>query len=161
MTRRHLLFFALLACAAVATAQEKGPKPPQKDLPYLLEANRLIPTDAQPATRSTAKDDVTITVAGVTSKVRTPLPEPIFLFSSGQIDPQQFELIRFQVSDGGRHWKKGQPIQQGDEPDEPLRLTLSPKGEKLYRIEASPMLAAGEYAIIARGQNTAFCFTVF
>src|SRR5579875_641858 len=148
MSRRTLLVYALLAIAACAHAQDKGPKPAQKDLPYLLEANKLIPTDQQPATRATAKDDVTVTVAGATSKARTPIPEPIFLFSAGQIDPQQFELIRFQVVDGRRIWKKGQPTSNGDEPDEPLRLTLSPVGERLYRIEASPMLNPGEYALI-------------
>lgn len=161
MTRRHLVLIFAGAFAGIAAAQQKSPKPPQKDLPYLLEAEKLIPTDVQPATRSTAKDDQTITVAGVTSKARTPLPEPIFLFASGQINPSQFELIRFQVADGRRQWKKGQSAQPDDEPQEPLRLTLRPLAEGLIRIEASPMLAPGEYALIARGQNTAFCFTVF
>ncbi len=111
--------------------------------------------------RSGSKDDQTITVAGVTSSARTPLPEPIFLFSPAQMDATQFELIHFQVADGRRHWKKGQQEHLDDEPDEPLRITLRPVAAGITRIEATPMLAPGEYALIARSQNIAFCFTVF
>ena len=163
MTRRGVLFGIVLAYVPRAFAQQKssGPKPPKSDLPYLLEAEKLIPTDAQQVTRSGAKNDETITVNGTTSSARTPLPEPIFLFAPGQINASDFELIQFQVVNGKRQWKKGQPTNSGDEPEPVLRLTLRPVGEGVIRIEAAAMLNPGQFALVPRGKNTAFCFTVF
>jgi hypothetical protein len=164
MNRRAWLMTVFGSAAEIVAAQQKGaePKPPKKDLPYLLEAEKLIPTDPQPATRSNSKDDQTITVAGASSPARTPLPEPIFLFLPGQIDATQFELIQFQISNGRRQWSKSkQEHPDNDEPQEILRLTLRPLGNGVIRIEAAEMLSPGEYALIAKGQNTAFCFTVF
>jgi len=145
-------------------AQQKsaGPKPPKNDLPYLLEAQKLIPTEIQTLSRSGSKDDTTITVSGTTSPARTPLPEPIFLFSPGQINAAQFELFRFHVTNGHREWSKNkQQNPQDEEPEEILRLTLRPVAEGVIRIEAAEMLNPGEYALIPKDQKTAFCFTVF
>lgn len=164
MNRRALLKTLSALVPAIVHAQQKeaGPKPPKKDLPYLLEAQKLIPTDTQLASRSSSKDDQTITVSGATSSARTPLPEPIFLFSPGQISATQFELIHFQVANGRRQWIKGKRERSADEePEEILRLTLRPISDGVIRIEAAEMLNPGEYALIAQGQNTAFCFTVF
>jgi hypothetical protein len=164
MQRRALLKAVLAAVATSASAHQKSatPKPPKNDLPYLLEAQKLIPTQALPATRSSSKDDQTITVSGITSPARTPLPEPIFLFSPGQINANQFELLRFQVVNGRRQWTKGKQANPDDqEPEGILRLTLRPVAEGVIRIEAAEMLNPGEYALIPQGQNTAFCFTVF
>jgi len=153
--------FAFSACALFAQ-QKSGPKPTQTDLPYLLEADKLIPTEAQTVTRSGSKDDETLSVKGSASKARTPLPEPIFLFSAGKISPENFELIRFQVSSSQRQWnRKQQSNPNSIEPDEPLRLTLRPVGNGVTRIEAAEMLSPGEYALMPRGGDTAFCFTVF
>jgi hypothetical protein len=155
---------AVLLAAAMALTQDKAsePKPPKTDLPCLLQASKLIATEPQVVNRSGPKSDETISVSGVTSPARTPLPEPIFLFSPGEIKAGDFELIRFQVANGHRQWKKGeQTTPDNDEPEEPLRLTLRPVGEGVVRIEAAVMLNPGEYALIPRGKNTAFCFTVF
>jgi hypothetical protein len=161
--RRAGLVALFILGAAIATAQEKSsqPKPGKTDLPYLLQASKLIATELQTITRSGSKNDEAITVSGAASSARTPLPEPIFLFSPGEIKASDFELIRFQVADGHRQWKKGQPTNSNDEPDEPLRLTLRAVGEGVVRIEAAVMLNPGEYALIPRGKNIAFCFTVF
>jgi hypothetical protein len=146
----------------MAQQKDSGPKPPKTDLPYLLEAGKLIATDAQPATRSSSKEDETITVSGATSSARTPLPEPIFLFSPGQINTSEFELIHFQVVNGRRQWTKGKEEHLSDEePEEILRLTIQPVSQGVVRIEAAEMLNPGEYALIAKGQSVAFCFTVF
>jgi hypothetical protein len=164
MHRRTLLktFVALIAQGASAQQKTTGPKPPKNDLPYLLQADKLIPAEAQSVSRSGSKDDQTITVSGTTSPARTPLPEPIFLFSPGQISATQLELIRFQVANGRRQWSKNKhESPQEAEPEEILRLTLRPLSEGVIRIEAAEMLNSGEYALIPRGQNTAFCFTVF
>ena len=163
MTRRGVLLGIVLGHVPRVFAQQKAspPKPPKSDLPYLLEAEKLIPTEAQPVTRSGAKDDAAITVNGATSPARTPLPEPIFLFAPGQINASDFELIQFQVVDGKRQWRKGQPANSGDEPETVLRLTLRPAGEGVFRIEAAAMLNPGQFALVPRGKNTAFCFTVY
>jgi hypothetical protein len=151
---------AFVATMIMAQQKDAAPKPPKTDLPYLLEGNKLIPTDTQAATRS--KDDQTITVAGATSSARTPLPEPVFLFSPGQLAAAQFELFHFQILKDHRQWTKGaQDRPDNDAPEDTIRLTLRPAGSGLVRIEAAEMLNPGEYALIARGQNKAFCFTVF
>jgi hypothetical protein len=162
MNRRALLKWlaALVAAGAVAQKKDSQPKPPRTDLPYLLQADKLLPTDITTATRS--KDDQVITLNGATSTARTPLPEPIFLFSSGQISASQFELFHFQISNGHREWKKGgQERPDNDAPEDTIRLTLRPVQQNVTRIEAAEMLAPGEYALIPRGQTTAFCFTVY
>jgi hypothetical protein len=161
MTRRAALFGILPVCLAIAGQNASDPKPPKTDLPYLLEAEKLIATDGQPISRSGPKDDETISVKGTTSSARTPLPEPIFLFSPGQISANDFELIQFQVADGKRQWKKGQPANTGDEPEQVLRLTVRPVREGVVRIEAAVMLNPGEFALLPRGKDIAFCFTVF
>ena len=162
MIRRALLKSLLASVPITASAQHNDarPKPPKSDLPYLLEASKLIPTDTQPATRS--KDQQSVTVSGVTSSAKTPVPEPVFLYSQGQISPTQFELFHFQVANGQREWSKGKTERpENDMAEDTIRLTLRPVGEGVIRIEAAEMLDPGEYALIARGQNTAFCFTVF
>ncbi|MBV8898477.1 MAG: hypothetical protein JO051_18315 [Acidobacteriaceae bacterium] len=163
---RPALVIAFAAMAvALAFPQQKGAatKPPKADLPYLLEAQKLIPTDATPATRSTTKEDERVTVDGATSSARTPVPEPIFVFSAGQIKATDFELIHFEVASGRRQWTKGKQERPNndEEPEEILRLTLRPIAEGIVRIEAAEMLNPGEYALIPRGKDTAFCFTVF
>lgn len=151
--------------ATLAFPQQKGAatKPPKSDLPYLLEAQKLIPTDASPVTRSSSKSNESLSVPGVTSSARTPLPEPIFVFSQVQIKATDFELIRFDVANGRRQWTKGKQEHPNndEEPEEILRLTLRPVAEGVVRIEAAEMLNPGEYALIPRGKDTAFCFTVF
>ena len=163
MTRRGFLstLAILNSCVASGQRKEAASKPPKADLPYLLQAGNLIPTEPQPISRSGAKGDETVSVSGVTSPARTPLPEPIFLFSPGEINAGDLELIRFQIANGRRQWKKGQQSNTDDEPEQVLRLTLRPSSEGVVRIEAAAMLNPGEYALLPRAKNTAFCFTVF
>jgi hypothetical protein len=164
MLRPALVITLAASLATFIYAQQKtaATKPPKTDLPYLLEAGRLIATESCLTSRSTSKDGESLTVSGVTSSARTPLPEPIFLFSSGQIKATDFELIHFQVANSQRQWTKGkQEHSDNEEPEEVLRLTLRPVAEGVVRIEAAEMLTPGEYALIPRGKSTAFCFTVF
>lgn len=165
MFRPALVITVVAITAALALPQQKGAatKPPKPDLPYLLEAQKMIPTDASAIARSTSKGDESLTVPGVTSSARTPLPEPIFVFSPGQIKATDFELIHFDVTNGKRQWAKGKQEHPNndEEPEEILRLTLRPIAEGVVRIEAAEMLNPGEYALIPRGKDTAFCFTVF
>lgn len=161
MTRRSFVIGVSAALASIAKAQRSysGPKPSKKDLPYLLEAQRLIPAEAEPATESKSKADRTFSVPGTSSNARTPLPEPIFLFASDKINPEQLALYRLEVNNGHREVA---PAQGGDEDNpEDLRLTLRTLDQGLYRIEASHMLDPGEYALKASDNNTAFCFTIY
>jgi len=136
-----------------------GPRPPKKDVVYLLQAEKLIETEVQQASESKAKEGGGFSVPGSTSPARTPLPEPIFLFSPNTIRPDQLVLYRLQVTNGRREGVVTNSKMEDDEND--LRLTLRRVGENLYRIEASHMLEPGEYALLPRGGNTAFCFTVY
>lgn len=162
MTRRLLLRMAsfLVAGQMFGQTEEANLRPPQKDLPYLLEASKLIPTEAQAATGSKSKAGETFSVAGRTSPARTPLPEPIFLFSPGQIQAEQFALFHFEVKNGRREVTLSKHNEDDDNPSE-LRLTIRKVNPDVYRIEAAEMLDPGEYALSPQGVNTAFCFTVY
>lgn len=162
MTRRSFSFGFSAALAGTAKAQTKysGPRPSQKDLPYLLEAQRLIATEPEPATESKSKEGKGFSVPGTSSSARTPLPEPIFLLAPGKINAEQLALYRLQVNNGQREAVLNQPSDDEDNPED-LRLTLRILDQGLYRIEASHMLDPGEYALKAPNNNTAFCFTVY
>lgn len=162
MTRRVLLRVAsfLVAGQVFAQTNEANVRPPQKDLPYLLEAAKLIPTEVQPATGSKSKGGEMFSVPGTTSPARTPLPEPIFLFSPGQIQAEQFALFHLEVKNGHREVTVSKHSESDDNPSE-LRLTIRKVNPDVYRIEAAEMLDPGEYALSPQGVNKAFCFTVY
>lgn len=145
-----------LAIAACGQGKYFGPRPAKKDIPYLLEADKLIQTETQQATESTSKEGQLYSVAGATSAARTPLPEPIFLFWADKMSADQLGLYRFEVKDGRRQVVLGKHADAQD-----LRITLRPLDTGLYRIEASQMLDPGEYSLSPQGANTAFCFTVY
>lgn len=160
MTRRELL--AVLPLSFVMAPQDQGkysgPKPPKKDVPYLLEADKLVAVEVQQASQSSSKEGQIFSVAGTTSTARTPLPEPIFLLWADKIAPDQLGLYRFEVKDGRREVLIGK---HKSEDDQILRLTVRTLDAGLFRIEASEMLDPGEYALSPQGVNTAFCFTVY
>lgn len=161
MQRRKLLqLIAISAFRLNAAPSYTGPRPPAKDVPYLKEATKLVVTEVQQATQSKSKEGATFTVDGVTSPARTPIPEPIFLFSPGRINADSLELARFTVKDGKRVFVVGG--RKSDDDDQPvLHLTLRKLDAELYEIEASEMLEPGEYALSPQGSNTAFCFSVY
>lgn len=158
--RWRILFTALLFSLA-ATAQQagSGPKPPLKDVPYLLEAQKLIQTDIEPVTESKSKDGSIVSVVGTSSKARTPLPEPIFIFAAEKRAADQLVLYHLDVNGNHRESTPGKRSDNDDQED--LRLTIRDLGQGLYRIEASHMLEAGEYALVPRDGKTAFCFSVY
>src|SRR5581483_2771180 len=162
MTRRLLLKVAsfLVAGQVFAQTDEAHLRPPQKDLPYLLEASKLIPTEAQPATGSKSKGGETFSVPGTTSYARTPLPEPILLSSPGQIQAEPFALFHFEVKNGRREVTLSKHSEDSNNPSE-RRLTVRKVNPDVYRIEAAEMLDPGEYALSPQGVNKAFCFTVY
>jgi hypothetical protein len=162
MTRRAVLRtipFAVIATAAFGQEERSNIRPRKKDVPYLLEADKLIETEVQQATQSGSKKEQTFSIPGTTSTARTSLPEPIFLFAPDRISADQLGLYKLQVTNGRREVTTGK--RHSDEEETTFRLTLRRLDAGLYRIEAAEMLEPGEYALSPRGSNTAFCFTVY
>jgi hypothetical protein len=162
MTRRTLLTSLILVLSAAASAQEKysGPKPANKDLPYLLHAEKLIATEVKKADQSNSKEGQVFFVSGTTSLARTPLAEPIFIFSPDHFRAEQLGLFRFEVRNGRREVVISGKHKRQDA-EGPLHLSLRRLEGDLFRIEVSEMLSPGEYALSPEGDNTAFCFTVY
>lgn len=162
MTRRTLLTSLPLLVSAAASAQGKysGPKPPNKDIPYLLHGEKLIATEVKKATQSNSKEGQVFFVSGTTSPARTPLAEPIFIFAPDHFSAEQLGLFRFEVRNGRREVIISGKRKREDA-EAVFRLSLRHLEEGLFRIEASEMLEPGEYALSPEGDNTAFCFTVY
>src|SRR3954451_23114354 len=141
MTRRTLLTSLPLFLSAMALPQDKysGPKPASKDLPYLLHGDKLIPTEIEKATQSNTKEGEVFFVPGTTAPARTPLVEPIFLFSPDHFRAEQLGVFRFQVLNGrrevvisGKHKKQSE--------DAVFRLSVHRLAEDLFRLEVSESL---------------------
>ncbi len=162
-----ILLCAVLAASSFVfapqtfSAQNKynGPRPPKPDLPYLLHADHLIPTEAVEAREEKRKSETIATVAGASSPARTPLAEPIFLLESAKLDPGQLELWKLESKGGNRQLvlpdkpKKGGP--------RPLRLLVTKLDDTLYRVEVNEVLENGEYSLSPRGSSQVFCFQVY
>jgi hypothetical protein len=152
-----LLGFAL---CAFSWAQEKtkydGPIPPKPDIPYLLHASNLIPTEAVQAGQQDRKGDTIYTLAGATSPAKTPLAEPIFLIEADKLNPDHFELYRLEPKGGQREIVISRKARR-----RPLRLMVSHIQGRLYRLEVAQTLENGEYSLSPSDSNEAFCFTVF
>lgn len=156
--------FAMLAMAAVAGApaalaqKYTGPKPPKPDVLYLVHADTLIPTEVAEAKQETKKNDITSTVAGVSSPARTPLAEPIFIIDSDKIQPSTLELYKMEVKSGHREVTMALRRTRGNKP---LRLSVTRLDRGLYRVEVDQEIENGQYAISPNGSNTVFCFEVY
>jgi hypothetical protein len=145
----------------LAAEEEKysGPRPPKPDLPYLMHADNLIPTEAGEAREDRkGKSDAVYTISGATSPARTPLAEPIFLFESDKIAPESLQLFRLEVKGGNREVVMGKR-----KSGRPLHLSVKPLGGRLYRVEVNEGLGLenGEYSLSPESSNTVFCFTVY
>jgi hypothetical protein len=151
----------LLLSVTWVSCDEKynGPIPPKPDLPYLLQAKKLIDIEIGKAREEHRKDETVYVISGPASSARTPLPEPIFIIDARQLEPQQIQLYRLEVKDGNR--EASLPGKAGKGSAQPLHLRITPIGERLYKIEASEMLEEGEYALTPVGDNRVFCFEVY
>jgi hypothetical protein len=161
LTRRRTLFaLASPLAAGLSVAQQKytGPKPPKDDLPYLLQASKLIETEVGEAKEERKKDDVTYVVSGTSSPAKTPMAEPIFLMSVKSISAERMQLYKMEVRNGRREVlvparKRGST--------RPLHLTVNRVSDALYRIEANEFLQNGQYSLTPDGSNQVFCFEVY
>jgi hypothetical protein len=153
---RYLLLLCV-AASAIQAADYQGPRPPKADVLYLVHASNLIPTEVQNAQQESKKDTDTYTVPGAASPARTPLAEPIFLFRSERIKPDDLGLFKFEVKNGKRQLTLSLKRRKGGD----LHLAVTKLDKDLYRVEADDVLENGEYSVSPVGSNTVFCFEVY
>ncbi|MEO7144067.1 MAG: hypothetical protein ABI165_11280 [Bryobacteraceae bacterium] len=147
-----------LAAGLGAAEKYNGPRPPKQDLPYLVHADNLVPTEASQANSESHRGSTTYTIAGAASPARTPLAEPIFLIDSNTIDAERLEMYRMDVK-GGRREISLSGGRRGS--GKPIHLSVTPLGDHLYRVEAAEMLENGEYVLTPNGSNQVFCFEIY
>lgn len=160
--------FGLAVFATIASAQSgsgkkyAGPKPPKPDLPYLLHAANLVPTEASAASEEARKDDTANVVKGSSSSARTPLAEPIFLLASEKLVPEKLELYRVTVSKAGnREVTFPKNPKKMKDAAKPIRLSVAKVDSNIYRLEATEALDNGSYCLSPSGSQDVFCFDVY
>jgi len=150
---------AVLLCAAPLAAQKyTGPRPPKADLPYIMHADNLVPTESLQARQEDRKNDVYYVIAGANSSSRTPLASPAFLFQADQLQPDRLQLFQLQSKGGVRevlftHKKKMVA--------RPIRLNVTKLDENLFKVEVDDILPNGEYSLTPADSNQVFCFAVY
>lgn len=149
----------LLLCGATWAQKYDGPRPPKKDMIYIVHADNLIPTETGDAKEEGKKKDAVYTFAGTSSPARTPLAEPIFILDSDTIKPDSVELYRMDVKSGHREVKVTGGSRRGG--TKPLRLSVTKLDRGLYKLEASETLDPGEYSLSPTDSNHVFCFEVY
>jgi hypothetical protein len=154
---RYLFTILLLASLAAAADDYNGPRPPKADVPYLVHASTLVPTETTEAQQE-GKNNDTFSVSGASSSARTPLAEPIFLLRSEKIKADSLELYRFEVKGGRRQLTLSRKRKEGSGP---FHLSITKLDKDLYRVEADEALENGEYSLSPSGSNVAFCFQVY
>jgi hypothetical protein len=155
MLRRFLL---LLTCSAALFGQKyDGPQPEKPDLPYLIHADNLVPTEANEAKEETRKDEVLYVIEGATSPAATPLASPVFLIRVDQLAPERLEIYKLESKNGRREVlfrKKKQTAR-------PIRCNVTRVADNLYKLDVEEALGNGEYSITPNGSNQVFCFRVY
>jgi len=149
----------VLLCAWPLLAQKyAGPRPAKPDLPYLMHADNLIPTESVEAKPEERKGDVTYVIPGANSAVRTPLASPAFLIMTDQIQADRVQLFKLQSKGGRRevlYTRRKKLVAR------PLRLNVTRLDENLYKIEVDEILENGDYLLTPPDSNQVFCFAVY
>ena len=152
----------LLFTAALWAQDYKGPVPPKTDIPYLLHASTLVETEVQTAHEEKKKNETLYWIDGPSSPARTPLAEPIFIIRVDKLRADKIEMYRFTSKKDRRELL----LKDNPKRDEgPLHISVTKVGRDLYKIEASEVLANGEYSLspsgTGPGSNQAFSFQVY
>jgi len=150
----------LLFVSAVVLLGQKytGPQPEKADLPYIIHADSLVPTEALEAKEETRKDEIVYVIEGATSSAATPLASPAFLVRVEELAPDKLEIYKLESKSGHREIlfsRKRKQIAR------PVQCTVSRVGESLFKLEVDQSLEKGEYSITPNGSNTVFCFRVY
>src|SRR5580704_17395362 len=99
---RKWLSIVLLCCWPLLADKYTGPRPPKPDLPYLMHAVDLIPTEGLEAKQDEKKNEVTYVIPGANSSARTPLASPAFLILTDQLQADRLQLFKLQSKGGQR-----------------------------------------------------------
>lgn len=137
-----------------------GPKPPKQDVPYLLQAGKLIPVESTQAKEDDRKEGPVFVIDGAASPVKTPMAMPIFLFDSGSLAPQSLELYKLDVNGDHREVSTG-GTKKRKNAARPIKLSITQLDTHLYRVESYESLDPGEYSLSPNSSNQAFCFAVY
>ena len=154
---RRIVVLGLLAFALHAQRKYDGPRPPKPDTPYLKHASNLIPTESGTAREEKGKkDEITYIIDGAASPAKTPLASPIFLMETAKLSPDQFGLYKLDVKNGHREITASPKKRLTS-----IRIEVERLADRLYKIEVSQSLEAGEYSLSPEGSNQVFCFQVY
>jgi len=149
----------ILVCAAPLAAEKyTGPRPPKPDLPYIMHADSLLPTESAEAREDNRKNEVTYVVPGANSSARTPLSSPAFLVQADQLQPDHLHLYKLVSRNGQREVlfsRKNKRLAR------PIRLNVTRLDEGLFKVEVDEILENGEYSLTPEGSNQVFCFQVY
>ena len=149
----------ILVCAAPLAAEKyTGPRPPKPDLPYIMHADSLLPTESAEAREDNRKNEVTYVVPGANSSARTPLSSPAFLVQADQLQPDHLQLYKLVSRNGQREVlfsRKNKRLAR------PIRLNVTRLDEGLFKVEVDEILENGEYSLTPEGSNQVFCFQVY
>jgi hypothetical protein len=150
-----ILYVAILAGQPKYT----GPKPTQKNVPYLVHAGNPVEIETSTAFQIINNDLITYVISGEKSTARTPLASPIFVIeSTGITDVEKLRLFRLEAKDGHRTVTFHRKGLRGAMP---LRIEIKAISGGLYQIEVADSLSPGQYALTPDGANQVFCFEVF
>ncbi len=151
-----LLIVASGLCGAAP--RYDGPRPPQPDLPYLLHANNLVPTEKVTAREESGKNGMSYVIAGSSSSARTPLAEPIFIIQAQRLVPDRLGCFRMDVNkSGNREVVMGKKSRK----DKPIPLKVTKLEEGLYKVEVDTPLENGQYTLSPEGSDEAFAFEIY
>ena len=146
-------------CALPLLAQKySGPRPPKPDLPYLLHADNLLPTESTEAKEEDRKNEVTYIIAGANSTARTPLSSPVLLILADQVQPEKLQLYKLESKGGQREvlfQRKKKQVARS------IRMDVTRVDDNLYRLDVDETLQNGEYSLTPEGSNQVFCFQVY
>lgn len=159
---RWLLALAMVLSAALPLAAQgkyNGPRPPKPDVPFLVHATNLVETEVLEAAQSTERNSTVYTVAGAASPVKTPVPEPIFLFQSEKLNPDRLSCYRMTVRGGNRTITF--PARRGKDGPQPVYMMVTPLDRGLFRVEVNEPVEEGEYCLSPDGSNQVFCFSIY
>jgi hypothetical protein len=149
----------VLLCSVAFAQKYDGPRPPKKDVIYLLHADNLIPLESGDKTEEGKKSDPIYTFPGASSPSRTPLAEPIFILDSDAIRPDSVEMYRMDVKSGHREVKVSGGSKRGG--GKALRLSVTKLDRGIYKMEASETLDPGQYVLSPSSGSHVFCFEVY
>ncbi|MFN0106880.1 MAG: hypothetical protein ACKV2U_32905 [Bryobacteraceae bacterium] len=157
----RILALTVAMAAALAAQKYDGPRPLKPDVPYLLHASNLVPTDVDEAKEEKRKDGTAYITTGASAKAKTPLAEPIFLFETKSIPPEKLSLYKLDVKGGSREVFFFENPKKRKDSSKSLRLSAVKVTQGLYRLEPTEPLANGEYALTPADSNTVFSFTIY